>query len=256
MRQNFIYTLLITWFLLAVSCKTNFVPTSFHTQNISVSDNASRPDSQIIHLYLPFKNILEKDMKRVISVSEKEMIKNKPESKLTNFLADLLLEEAIIEVKARNFKIKPELSYFNYGGIRTYLPQGEITVGNIYELMPFENEMVFLKLNGDQVQEFLNNIAKKGGESVGGVRFSISNNNNKASNIKINGKSLQPNLNYWLATNDYIAEGGDGLTVLTQRLKIIKSGKKIRDLMISHLEKKYKNGEKLVANLDGRVNYE
>jgi 2',3'-cyclic-nucleotide 2'-phosphodiesterase (5'-nucleotidase family) len=127
-------------------------------------------------------------------------------------------------------------------------------VGKIFELMPFENEMVFLQLSGDQIQEFLNQIAKKGGDSLGGARFIISN--EKAKDITINGTQLDLNEKYWLVTNDYVAEGGDGLDVFTRRLQIVKSGRKIRDVIINHLEKKQKNGETLTANLDGRIKYE
>ncbi len=254
MRLSFSYLLLITWFAVVISCKTNFVPTSSSTQNISVSNYETNTDSQLVQIYLPYKNILEKDMNRVISVSEKEMVKKRPESYLTNFLADLLLEEAKIDAKTSQLKIEPSISYFNYGGIRTFLPQGEVTVGKIFELMPFENEMVFLQLTGSQIQEFLNQLAKKGGDSLGGARFIISN--EKAKEITIDGTKLNLNKKYWLVTNDYIAEGGDGLEVFTQRLEMIKSGKKIRDVIITHLEKKQKNGEMLTAKLDGRIKYE
>lgn len=254
MLRSFSYSLLITCFLLVVSCKTNFVPTSSGTQNISVSNNEQKADSQLIQMYLPYKIIIEKDMNRVISISEKEMVKKRPESYLTNFLADLLLEEAKIEAESSRLEIEPTISYYNYGGIRTFLPQGEITVGKIFELMPFENEMVFIQLTGNQIQEFLNLIAKKGGDSLGGVRFVISN--EKAKEITVNGTELNLNKKYWLITNDYIAEGGDGLAVFTQRLAMIKSGKKIRDVIINHLEKKQKNGEMLTAKLDGRIKYE
>lgn len=252
MLRSFSYTLLITCFILVTSCKTNYVPTSFKNQNIFVSGDGIDIDSQLVSLYLPFKKDLEKDMKRVISVTETEMFKDKPESNLTNFLADLLLEEA--NLNANESEIHINISYFNYGGIRTSLPKGEITVGNIFELMPFENEMVFLKLRGNQIQEFLNYIAKKGGDSLGGVRFVISE--EKAKNIQINGKDLEMDRSYWLVTNDYVADGGDGIEVFTKRSEIIKSGKKIRDLIISHLEQKQKNNEILTAKPDGRISNE
>lgn len=254
MIRSFSYSLLITCFILVTSCKTNYVPTSSETRNISVSDLEFQTDSQLVEMYLPYKKELEKDMGRVISVAEQEMIKGKPESNLTNFLADFLLEEANIEAKKSELNINLNLSYFNYGGIRTSIPKGEITVGNIFELMPFENEMVFLQLDGNQIQEFLNYIAAKEGDSVGGVRFLISD--EKAKNIQINGNTLNSEMKYWVVTNDYVADGGDGLTVFTKRSQIFKSGKKIRDLIISHLEQKQKKGEILTTKLDGRISYE
>lgn len=254
MQRSFTYTLLITCVLLLGACKTQYQPVSFQTQNIAVSDSLNVLDNQVVHLYSPYKNIIEKDMNRVISISEKEMIKDKPESSLTNFLADLLLEEGKKYTKDEGLLFTPSVSFFNYGGIRTFIPSGEITVGKIFELMPFENEMVFIRLKGSQIKEFLDVVAAKGGDSVGGVRFVISN--EKASEIVVNGEKLETEKEYWLVTNDYVAEGGDDLQVFTRRSAFINSGGKIREIIIASLEEQYKNGNKITAEKDGRIRYE
>ena len=254
MQRSFTYTLLITWVIILGACKTHYVKTSSSTRNVVVSDSLNQLDSHMVQIYLPYKKILEKDMNRVIAVSEREMLKGKPESGLTNFLADLLLEEGNEYLKNSPHNFQTDISYFNYGGIRTFLPEGEITVGKIYELMPFENEMVFLKLNGRQVQDFLNAVARHGGDSLGGVRFKIAE--GTAKNISMDGKSLQPNEYYWLVTNDYIAQGGDDFEVLTQRSEFVNSGQKIRDIIISHLEMLNEQGKILSAETDGRITNE
>lgn len=254
MRQSFSYTLLITWILIVISCKTQIVQKSYETNNISVSKDEFLMDSSVVRLYLPYKEVLEEDMNRVISISEIEMKKDKPESFLTNFLGDLLLVEGAREAKKKNLDGSLSVSYFNYGGIRTFLPMGKITVGKVYELMPFENEMVFLKLTGAQMYKFLNYVAAQGGESVGGARFIISN--NTAKHVEIDGKQIDPEKNYWLVTNDYVANGGDGLEILKQNLELVKSGIKIRDAIISYCEDKLEKNEKLTAHLDGRIRNE
>jgi 2',3'-cyclic-nucleotide 2'-phosphodiesterase (5'-nucleotidase family) len=247
MLRSFSYTLLITWVFIFLGCKTIYIHTTVENRNLIVSESIAPLDSQLVYLYLPYKQKLNQEISRVIAISTEEMIKNKPESKLTNFLADLLLEQG--RKDAENINIS--FSYFNYGGIRTFLPKGEITVGKIFELMPFENEMVFLRLSGTQVQEFLNNIASKGGDSLGGVRFKISD--NKAIDVKMNGEPLRLNDDYWLVTNDYVAAGGDGMDVLVQRKEFISSNRKIRDVIISHLEEIHKKGEIIKAEKDGRI---
>jgi 2',3'-cyclic-nucleotide 2'-phosphodiesterase (5'-nucleotidase family) len=254
MVRSFSYTLLITWILLILSCKSSFVSTSVNTQNMPVACNVNPLDSQLVHLYLPYKTIIEKDMGRIISISEVEMEKNKPESGLTNLLSDLLLEEGQKEAIQSKLQIKPVVSYFNYGGIRTSLPKGEITVGKIFELMPFENEMVFIQLTGEQLQQFYDIVAGKGGDSVGGVRFIISK--GEAKNVVIDGEKLISDKKYWMVTNDYSANGGDDLVVFTQRLELINSRKKIRDIIISNFEERQKNGAVLNENLDGRITNE
>ncbi len=187
MQRSFTYTLLITCILIASACNTYYYPTMVEAKNIPVSDSLNSLDYQVVQTYLPYKKILEKDMNRVISVSEMEMTKGKPESYLTNFLGDLLLYEGKKVASESGLAFSPSVSYFNYGGIRTYIPKGQITVGKIYELMPFENEMVFLELSGRQMKEFLNYMASKGGDSEGGARFTISN--GKAENITLEWKT-------------------------------------------------------------------
>ena len=254
MQRSFSYILLITWFFLFLNCKTQYVISTTENKNLAVFDSTAQLDSQLVSLYLPYKNMLEKDMSRIIAVSAEEMIKDRPESNLTNFLADLLLAEGNEIATEMGKNIYPSISYYNYGGIRTFLPEGEITVGKIFELMPFENELVFLELSGAQVQEFLNIIAEKGGDSVGGVRFKISE--NKANNVEVAGKSLSEKEHYWLVTNDYVAAGGDGLEIFTRRKNFVAGNIKIRDVIIAHLEKKHEKGQEISTKPDGRISHE
>ena len=254
MRRSFTYTLLITCVILVNACSTYYYPTTVETRNISVSDSLNSLDNKLVQTYLPYKKILENDMERVISVSAMEMIKDKPESYLTNFLGDLLLFEGKKIASENGYSFSPSVSYFNYGGIRSYIPKGEITVGKIYELMPFENELVYVELSGEQMKEFLSYIASKGGDSEGGARFTISN--ERAGNITIKGEPLQMSKKYWLVTNDYVASGGDDLKMLTQCSGFINTGEKIRDVIISYMEEKQAEGKELTAKLDGRIRNE
>lgn len=254
MQRHITHILLITCVLLLISCKTQYSKVSYQAENLMVSENLNTLDNELVQIYLPYKKILDDDMNRIISVSEVEMEKDKPESNLTNFLGDLLLEQGTKIADENGYNLKPDISYFNYGGIRTHIPKGEITVGKIFELMPFENEMVYLQLSGTQIKDFLNILAKNGGDSVGGVRFSISD--EKAKNVQIQGSSLIPEKQYWLVTNDYVADGGDDMEILTRHTDFVNSGKKIRDLIISYMEQKREKGEKLFAEKDGRISYE
>ncbi|QIA08929.1 5'-nucleotidase C-terminal domain-containing protein [Draconibacterium halophilum] len=254
MRQSISYVLLITCAIFVFSCKTQFVQKSYETDNVPVSEEVGAMDSTIVKLYAPYKKILEKDMNRVLVISDNELVKDKPESLLTNFLADLLLEQGANVARDQNLKLTPDVSFFNYGGIRSTLPKGEITVGNIFELMPFENEMVLLELKGEQMQAFLDYIANHGGGSVGGVKMIIAN--DKATEVKIGGEKIDYNRNYCLVTNDYVAAGGDGLEMLEENQQYINSGEKIRDAIIAYLEDLGNKKQHVAPQLDGRISYE
>ncbi len=254
MQRSFTHIVLITLLFLFASCHTGYEKTTVDPRNIFVEGNYYLTDSQLVKIYMPYKRRLENDMSRVISTAEEKMVKGRPESRLTNFLGDLLLEEGRKAMRKAGKAEGPDISYFNYGGIRTFLPEGEITVGKIFELMPFENELVLLRLNGEQVRRFLDILAAKGGDSVGGVRFQISE--GRATGIEIAGKPLQEEADYWIVTNDYVAEGGAGMEVLTEADAFFSTGTKIRDVIISHLEAKQEAGIKLKGRHDGRIAYE
>lgn len=66
-----------------------------------------------------------------------------------------------------------DFAVFNTGGLRRPLPLGNITRGDVFELMPFENELVILTMNGEAVKKLVNFIATKGGAPVSGLRLRI-----------------------------------------------------------------------------------
>ncbi len=250
-RHSFSYLLLITWIALLASCKTAGVATVAKKQNIPVLQETISPDSAIVQLYWPYKEVLEKDLSRVIAYSDAELTKAKPESALTNFMADLLMKKAIDVAKEMQLNIHPDISYFNYGGIRSSIPKGEITVSRAYELMPFENQLVFAQLDGEKVKEFLDALAAKGGDSVGGVRFVISG--EKATRIVLSGAEFDPAKSYWVATNNYVSDGGDGLAMFRESVQKIATGRLIRNLIIDYFEEMQAKGSSINAQKDGRI---
>ena len=75
-----------------------------------------------------------------------------------NFMVDACLAIAKEKAKALG-KPEPDISIFTWGSIRGSLPKGEITLRHVYQVMPFENEMLVLTLNGSQTQILLNHLA-------------------------------------------------------------------------------------------------
>ncbi|WP_163707876.1 5'-nucleotidase C-terminal domain-containing protein [Mangrovibacterium lignilyticum] len=193
-------------------------------------------------------------MKEVVAESDVELIKKKPESLLTNYLADILLHEGQMYASRYTGRPIPTVAYLNYGGIRTDLPKGKITVGKIFELMPFENEMVLLKLKGEDLYSMAEKIAQQGGDCVAGLKLSI-----KAGEIEsfaINNKPVNKGIYYWLVTNDYVANGGDDMTMFLNRATIINTGIKLRDCFIEHMRNDFDAGRIISPKLDGRISYE
>lgn len=252
MQQTIKYRLLITvLFALLLACKPSYNLVTQDYNNQIISPETVDIDSSFVRLYLPYKEKLDAEMDEVIGFAQTDLVKNKPESKMTNFLADLILEETTLILRNSDRAVTPDLSFLNYGGIRTGISQGEITVRKIFEVMPFENELVVLQLTGAEVQQFLDLIASRGGDSLSGVRFRIRD--NKAVDVIIGGKPLTTDGKYWLATSDYVADGGDSYSMLQNHQQRINTEEKIRDVIIQHLKKTHAQGKIINPIIDGRI---
>ncbi len=255
MPQSIKRSLLITLISLTLmSCNQVFQMQSSEMSNHVVSADNMAADERITSLYLPFKMQLDQEMDIVIGRTTENLVKGKPESKLTNYLADLMLDESKRVASDNKSNVSPDVSFLNYGGIRTGFPEGDITVRKVFELMPFENELVLLELKGSDMQAFLDYVASIGGDCIGGARFVISG--EKASAVKIGNGELKADETYCLATSDYVADGGDNYSMLKNAVKRINTGEKIRDVMIRHMKRNHLAGQIIQPELDGRITNE
>jgi len=190
-------------------------------------------------------------MSKLVAVSASALVKGKPESKLTNLMADILIEFGTDFCSKQKMNIKPDVSYINYGGLRASLPQGEITVGHIFGLMPFENEIVLIKISGEAISQMAERIALRGGEGIAGMKLGIRD--KKLVYLKVDEKEVDPKATYWLITNDYIANGGDQMSMFLNPTDRIDSKMKLRDVLIQTLNDRYKKDGILDVKLDGRI---
>ena len=195
----------------------------------------------------PYKDSLDKIMNTVLGFSFNALVKSTPEGLLGDFAADACSEIAKNISKKNNIQ-NQDFTFLNNGGLRTSIPKGNITRRNIFEVMPFENELVITSLNGLQTNQLINFIAEHGGTPVSGITMKIDN--KKAIEVKINGFPLDSTKSYRVLTSDYLANGGDNLSFL----KIAKKEKlniKVRDAMIYYLEELNKRGDSLNIQIDG-----
>lgn len=234
------------------SCSTISETTSYDYQNHPINViSDSITDNEFMAILEPYKEEVDSKMSEVIARSKESLVSYRPESPLSNFLSDLILDFAVDYCNQNNLGITPEISLYNHGAIRGALPKGPITIKNIYELMPFENELVLVLITGQQLIDLADYISTRGGEGVSGITFGM--HQNKAENIKVQGLAVDVNKKYWLIASDYIVNGGDGMKVLTWAEKRIDTGHKMRDVIIDYLKEKNAKGEMIDAKTDGRI---
>jgi len=185
-------------------------------------------------------------MNIVIGQAAETMKAHAPESLLSNFSAD------IYKLSATEYLKQPvDIGIVNLGGLRTEIPAGNITIRKVFELMPFENELVILWLKGDKLDELLQFFAKVGGEGVSGIRMTIAN--NKAVDITINGQALDADKLYSIATNDYLAGGNDKMGQLAMYEKRVNTRIKVRNMLLDYIKNQTKKGNIIQSKLDGRI---
>ena len=236
---------------LNIACRTLTV-TKVESNNIRLDSTLKVvPDAKIESVILPYRIILNHEIKEVLCNAKVPLYGGHPESPLANFCADLVRNESDSICLKQFRSIHIAIAMVNRGGLRVLIPKGEVEVRDMFELMPFENQVVFLRMSGTDLRRFIDHMAARGGEGISGMKFGIKE--NKGINPMIEGKPLDDSKNYWLATSDYLANGGDGNVVLKEITERVSSGVKIRDMFIDHLRKLGRQGILIEAKKDGRI---
>jgi 2',3'-cyclic-nucleotide 2'-phosphodiesterase (5'-nucleotidase family) len=242
MKQGLVFFSLL--FLLSCSSPLTLTQVSYAERRMSDSLTASDPHIEAV--IKPYRDSMEVEMKQVLVISDTVLTKQQPESDLGNLLAEILLEKS-----QKYTQHKVDLAVINFGGIRiSQLPAGKITKEKAFELMPFDNRIVLLEVDGTTLLKLFDKMASTGGTPVAGARYAIDS--KKAANISIQGKALDPAGKYTLAISDYLANGGDNLDML-KSVQQIPTGMLLRDAFIEGFTDINAKGQHLKSIKDGRV---
>lgn len=215
-------------------------------------------DSSVYRSALPFREQLEKQMKEVLCTSAVVMEKGTPDGALGNFVADVCLEMGNRRLKETGMEStrSADLVILNNGGLRRPLPAGPVCLGDFYEVMPFENQLVVLTCDGRLLQQICEFIASKGGTPVSGIGFTIGLTSGKPISINVQGIPLDTSATYRVMTADYLANGGDQFDLFKSAERREDTGLKIRDALIAFAREKGKQGIPINGRSDGRIRFE
>lgn len=231
-----------------LSCRTQyFADTEVKFERVSEAEVAE--DTKALSLISPYRSGMEKEMNEVIGELALNLTYDRRtrESDLGNWVLDMMYDEIVrVYNKDIDFVIQ------NAGGIRVQsMSKGPILVGEMYEVMPFDNMVSVLTASGDQVQYLINHIVKDGGWPMS-YTITYQVDGDEAKNIQIKGVPLETNRTYKVALPDYIANGGGDCSFLIsyERSDI---NINIRDLFINHIRYESSQGLLQSAALDQRV---
>jgi len=173
------------------------------------------------------------------------------ETNLGDYIADWMKEIA-----------GADITITNGGGIRASIPKGPISVGTIYTVLPFDNYILLLELKGSDIIAALENgfsqVEAQAGRfpQISGIRVKVDLSKKPGSrvvDVKLaDGTPLDPNKVYKVATNDFMAAGGDGYTVFKNAISIkIVTGNYMRDDLVQYV----KLHPKVSKEVDGRITF-
>jgi len=203
-------------------------------------------DAKMAALIAPYHQRVTEQMAEVLGTAPVAITKNAGESPLANFVADLQRERA-----AQALHQPIDLGVMTNGGLRAGLPAGPITLGAVFELMPFENQLVVLDAPGPVVQQLFDYGARIK-MAVANATYTVGA-DGKPTNIRIGGQPFNPARTYSLAISDYLAGGGDNMLFL-KALNPRDTGVLLRTAIADRIREFTKAGRPVEAKVEGRVN--
>ncbi|WP_324676325.1 5'-nucleotidase C-terminal domain-containing protein [Hymenobacter sp. GOD-10R] len=205
---------------------------------------AQPEDAKAAAVIEPYRQRVTQQMSEVLGSAPVPLTKNSGESPLANFVADLQRERASTELHQTI-----DVGVMTNGGLRSSLPAGLITLGSVFELMPFENELVVLDAPGPVMQQLFDYAAR--------IKMALSNvtytvEGGKPTNIRIGGQPFNPAKTYTVAISDYLAGGGDNM-IFFKALKPRDTGVLLRSAITDRIRQFTKAGQPVTAKVEGRV---
>ena len=159
-------------------------------------------------------------------------------------------------VAAQPFNEQPDFSVYNIGGMRAAIAKGDITVGDVLNVAPFENKICFVTLTGSKVLELFEQIAHRGGEAVSSTVKMVITHDGKLKQATINGKKINSEAQYRIATIDYVVQGNDGMKAFIHGTNLISpqtENNNLRNIITNYFRQLSAQGKTVTSQLDGRI---
>ncbi|OIQ16339.1 5'-nucleotidase C-terminal domain-containing protein [Lacinutrix sp. MedPE-SW] len=189
-------------------------------------------------LIAPYRKSLNKDMNAVLSFAPKTYTKNDGEynTAIGNLMADIVYTQGnIVFNKRTNNNIDAVI--LNHGGIRSIISKGNITTETAFQVMPFENSIVVVALKGQQLDSMADYLRQaKKAHPISGMTLELDKNFNITKTL-VQGKPIIKDKTYYLATNDYLYDGGDRMRFFKPNDSVYYLDYKIRNAMIDYFKK-------------------
>ena len=219
-----------------VSAKTRLVP---------LWEDELGQDARIARIVKRYKDKIGAALDSVVGEADTNITRRTegtPESPLGNWVADVIRQAG-----------RAEIAFQNSGGIRADIPNGPVTKRTLYTVHPFDNTLVTMYLSGKSVRKIieLSLVNQYGGLQISGISVVYDTTRepmNRVVSILVNGKPLIDTRLYKVATNSYLAYGGEGYNIFSEGKSIKDTMKNIRDILTRYV----RQNRKIHAKIEGR----
>jgi 2',3'-cyclic-nucleotide 2'-phosphodiesterase (5'-nucleotidase family) len=214
--RKFIFIICVGASLLA--CSSHIVIEASRAP-ITPQNQTSEKTEEIIK---PYRDSMSATMSEVIAKADTNFVAQRPSSNLMNWVAD-----AIFIQQTQNVRLAtPGICLLNTGGIRSSLGKGDLTLGDFYKVMPFDNTIVWIELPIEALDDIAAYVTKTGGEPISNCKV-------EKGKLKLN--SMREGAKTCIViTSDYLANAGDKMDFLKKGKVINQTGKLMRDVLIEH----------------------
>jgi len=224
---------------LLVSCGRNqYYNSKIEGKQIGITGQSGEVKS-IDAFVAPYREHINKDLDNVLAYSPETLDKSVGEWQTTigNLMADMTVEMGN-PIFLSHEKKNIDICILNHGGIRSILPKGNVTARTAFEIMPFENSLVVAELKGTEIREMANYILKeKKPHPLNGLQIIIDKNTMTVKSLSVNGKPLEDSKSYYVATSDYLSNGGDNMVFFKKAIATYDMNYKLRNIMINYFKK-------------------
>ncbi len=237
--------------MMITSCRSHYVMSGIERSRILVDSRYDAlNDAQADAFIAPYKHVVDSMMSPVVGEVAKYMAAHRPESELSNLLADILMWAA------ERYGEKPVFGVYNMGGIRAGLAKGKVTYGDVLDVAPFENKIAFLTLSGEKVLELFQQMALSGGEAVShGVQLVITK-DHRLKSAKINGEDVDPNASYRIVSIDYVIQGNDRMEAFKAKTNVNSPQEErnnLRYIIMDYFREQMQQGQVVDREIEGRI---
>ncbi|MBO4658689.1 MAG: 5'-nucleotidase C-terminal domain-containing protein [Prevotella sp.] len=250
MRLKSLFLVMVAVMALS-ACTTHYAVSQVTRTRLLVDKSYDKPMSAEVASFMdPYMTKVGELMSSVLGRTPFPLTVERPESPLGNLLPDVLVWSG------KFYGEKPDFGIYNLGGIRASLAQGDITIGDVYSVAPFENKVCFLTLSGEKVLELMSQIASRGGEGVSREVRMVITANRQLRHATIGGREIDPTASYRVATVDYVSQGNNGMVAFKSStdVRIIPSDDALtRELMMKYIKERTAAGQLVESAVEGRI---